>query len=196
MVTGCSCHADAAAPQPRGSVRFLFFQCAPPHDHVAAALTTGRTIIGNQYLAVRDQIGTEVLGAGAGCIGTPAQLRDSLRIFQDAGVDQTIFIQQGGKNRHEHICESLELFAAEVMPEFQEKEADREARKLADLAPAIEAAFARKRRLPAPPDAEIPTYQAYGNTVALADADIAKMPEGNRKRALAFRRIAEVAERA
>src|SRR5262249_54523910 len=79
---------------------------------------------------------------------------------------------------------------------FQEKEADREARKLADLAPAIEAAFARKRSLPAPPDVEIPTYQAYGNTVALTDADIAKMPEGNRKRALAFRKIAEGAERA
>ena len=60
----------------------------------------------------------------------------------------------------------------------------------------IEAAFARKRKLPALPDAEIPTYQAYGNTVALSDADIAKMPEGNRKRALTFRRIAQVAERA
>ena len=33
-------------------------------------------------------------------------MRESLRTFQDAGVDQTIFIQQGGKNRHEHICES------------------------------------------------------------------------------------------
>src|SRR5262249_6144370 len=164
MVTGCSCHADAAAPQPRGSVRFLFFQCAPPHDHVAAALTTGRTIIGNQYLAVRDQIGTEVLGAGAGCIGTPAQLRESLRIFQDAGVDQTIFIQQGGKNRHDHICEALELFAAEVMPEFREKEAERERQKLEELGPAIEAAFARKRALPSLADDQIPTWQAYGTT--------------------------------
>src|SRR5262249_51898184 len=142
------------------------------------------------------QLGTEVLGGGTGCIGTPAELRESLRTFQDAGVDQTIFIQQGGKNRHEHICEALELFAAEVMPEFRENEAEREARKLAELGPAIEAAFARKRAMPSPPDSEIPTYQAYGTTIALTEADIAKLPEANRRRVLTFRRIAEIAERA
>jgi alkanesulfonate monooxygenase SsuD/methylene tetrahydromethanopterin reductase-like flavin-dependent oxidoreductase (luciferase family) len=196
MVTGFSCHADAAEAARRGNDGFRFFQFALAHHYVFGKHTPGRTNIWNRYLAVRDQIGTEVLGAGTGCIGTPAQLRESLRIFQDAGVDQTIFIQQGGKNRHEHICEALELFAAEVMPEFHEQEAEREARKLADLAPAIEAAFARKRNLPALADAEIPTYQAYGNTVALTDADIAKLPDGNRRRVLAFRRIAEVAERA
>jgi len=42
---------------------------------------------------VRDQLGTEVLGGGTGCIGTPAELRESLRTFQDAGMDQTIFIR-------------------------------------------------------------------------------------------------------
>jgi hypothetical protein len=44
-------------------------------------------------------------------------------------------------------------------------------------------------------DADIPTCQAYGTTVALTDADIAKMPDGNRHRALAFRKIADIAER-
>ena len=38
--------------------------------------------------------------------------------FQDAGVDQIIFLQQGGRNRHDHICESLELFGSEVLPRF------------------------------------------------------------------------------
>jgi hypothetical protein len=47
-----------------------------------------------------------------------------------------------------------------------------------------------------PPDAEIPTYQAYGTTIALTEADIAKLPEANRRRVLTFRRIAEIAERA
>ena len=55
-----------------------------------------------------------------------------------------IFIQQGGRNRHEHICESLELFATEVMPEFHEGEEEREKAKLERLAPAIEAALARR----------------------------------------------------
>jgi hypothetical protein len=45
-------------------------------------------------------------------------------------------------------------------------------------------------------DDHIPTYQAYGNTIALTDADIAKLPEGNRQRVLTFRRIAEIAEQA
>jgi len=30
-----------------------------------------------------------------------------------------ILLNQAGKNSHEHICESLELFAKEVMPEFE-----------------------------------------------------------------------------
>jgi hypothetical protein len=29
-----------------------------------------------------------------------------------------ILLNQAGKNSHEHICDSLELFAREVMPEF------------------------------------------------------------------------------
>ncbi|PWU20991.1 MAG: hypothetical protein C5B48_11790, partial [Candidatus Rokuibacteriota bacterium] len=180
----------------RGRDGFRFFQFALAHHYVFGKHTPGRTNIWSRYLKVRDEIGTEVLGAGTGCIGTPAQLRESLRIFQDAGVDQTIFIQQSGKNRHEHICESLELFAAEVMPEFKEKEAEREARKMEELGPVIEAAFARKRVAPPLDDADIPTYQAYGNTIALTDADLAKMPEANRRRALTFRRIAQIAEKA
>jgi alkanesulfonate monooxygenase SsuD/methylene tetrahydromethanopterin reductase-like flavin-dependent oxidoreductase (luciferase family) len=196
MVTGFSCHHDAAEARRRGSDGFRFFQFALAHHYVFGQHTPGRTNIWNRFLAVRDQIGTEALGAGTGCIGTPAELRESLRIFQSAGVDQTIFIQQGGNNRHEDICAALDLFASDVMPEFKEKEAEREAQKMEELAPAIEAAFRRKRAMPALADADIPTYRAYGNTVALTDADIAKLPEGNRQRALAFRRIAEIADRA
>jgi len=142
------------------------------------------------------QLGTEVLGGGANFIGTPDELRGALRTFQEAGVDQTIFIQQGGKNRHDHICESLELFAAEVMPEFAEREADRERAKRQELAPYVEAALARKQAMPSPADSEIAVYEAYGNTVALTDDDIQKLPEGNRRRVLTFRRIREIAERA
>ena len=34
-------------------------------------------------------------------------------------IDQVVLLNQAGRNTHEHICESLELFAREVMPEFQ-----------------------------------------------------------------------------
>ena len=98
-------------------------------------------------------------------IGTPDQLREHLRGFEDAGVDQVIFIQQGGRNRHEHICESLELFAEKVLPDFKENEAQRERAKLERLAPYLEAAMGRKQFMPALTDDEIPEIEALGRQV-------------------------------
>jgi alkanesulfonate monooxygenase SsuD/methylene tetrahydromethanopterin reductase-like flavin-dependent oxidoreductase (luciferase family) len=196
MVTGFSCHRDAAEAQRRGADGFRFFQFALAHHYVFGKHTPGRTNIWNAFQKVREQLGTEVLGGGVGCIGSPDDLRGTLRVVQDAGVDQTVFIQQGGRNRHEHICESLELFAAEVMPEFHEHEAERQRRKQEELAPYIEAAMARKQRMRPLADDEIPVQEAYGNTVALTDEDIKKMPEGNRRRVLTFRKIREIADHA
>src|SRR5439155_796871 len=71
---------------------------------------------------------------GSGGIGTPDQVRQAMREFEAAGVDQAIFIQQAGNNRHEEICAALELFAGRVMPEFQERHAERERRKGEELA--------------------------------------------------------------
>jgi alkanesulfonate monooxygenase SsuD/methylene tetrahydromethanopterin reductase-like flavin-dependent oxidoreductase (luciferase family) len=193
MVTGFSCHADATEARRRGTDGFRFFQFALGHHYSFGKHTPGRTDIWKKFVAVRDQLGLEMLGGGTGCIGTPAQLRESLRLFEDNGVDQTIFIQQGGNNRHEHICESLELFASEVMPEFKERDAARQARKMEALAPYIEAAFERKKAMPPLAEHDIPTYEAYGLTVA--EVDLTKMPEANRLRYLAFRKMREIAER-
>jgi hypothetical protein len=60
-------------------------------------------------------------------------------------VDQVNFVSQAGANRHDHICESLELFAAEVMPRFAEGADERESEKAERLAPAVERALARRR---------------------------------------------------
>ncbi|HVY14557.1 MAG TPA: LLM class flavin-dependent oxidoreductase [Rhodopila sp.] len=54
-----------------------------------------------------------------GLIGSPETIRRKLRKFQTSNIDQVVLLNQAGKNTHEHICESLELFAREVMPEFQ-----------------------------------------------------------------------------
>ena len=51
---------------------------------------------------------------------TPETIRRKLRRFQTSNIDQVVLLNQAGRNTHEHICESLELFAREVMPEFQE----------------------------------------------------------------------------
>jgi hypothetical protein len=83
-----------------------------------------------------------------------------MRQFEEAGVDQAVFIQQGGRNRHEHICASLELFAAEVMPEFRERHDAQQRRKAEELAPYVERALARRVRVAEP--ADLPVVQAYG----------------------------------
>jgi alkanesulfonate monooxygenase SsuD/methylene tetrahydromethanopterin reductase-like flavin-dependent oxidoreductase (luciferase family) len=193
MVTGFSCHADALEARRRGTDGFRFFQFALGHHYVFGRHRPGRTNIWNKYVAVRDALGTDGLGGGAGCIGTPAQLRETLTTFQAAGVDQTIFIQQGGRNRHEHICESLELFADAVMPGFHDGEDERQRRKMESLAPFIEAAFARKERLRALGDDEIPEYPAYG--LSIAQVDPATLPEANRRRAEIFRKMREIMDR-
>ena len=53
-----------------------------------------------------------------GLIGSPETIRRKLRKFEASNIDQVILLNQAGRNTHEDICASLELFAAEVMPEF------------------------------------------------------------------------------
>ncbi|MDX2167509.1 MAG: LLM class flavin-dependent oxidoreductase [Deltaproteobacteria bacterium] len=161
MVTGFSCHRDREEARRRGLDGFRFFGFALGHFYVFGTHKPGRTNIWQSFESVR----TMMPEIPAGGIGTPDDLRDHLRRFEEAGVDQTIFIQQGGRNRHEHICESLELFATEVMPEFKAHEAERERAKAERLAPAIAAALERKQKMHAPSDDEIPVFNSYGRTI-------------------------------
>ena len=94
------------------------------------------------------------------------QLRAHLKSFEDAGVDQVAFIQQGGKNRHDHICQSLELFAREVLPEFDEREEARAKRKQQELAPFLEQAMMRKEKMAPLAEDRIPSFVALGRQVA------------------------------
>ncbi|MGE0483500.1 MAG: LLM class flavin-dependent oxidoreductase [Gammaproteobacteria bacterium] len=57
-----------------------------------------------------------------GLIGSPETIRKRLRQFQQANVDQVILLNQAGKTSHQDICDSLTLFAHEVMPEFHADE--------------------------------------------------------------------------
>jgi hypothetical protein len=90
------------------------------------------------------------------------QLRAHLSRYEKAGIDQVMFVQQSGGNQHEHICESLEIFASQVMPEFKEREAVRAEEKRRELAPFVEAALARKPRMAPLHDADIPRVEAFG----------------------------------
>jgi hypothetical protein len=97
--------------------------------------------------------------AGMGGIGSPAELADNFRSYEEAGVDQLILLQQCGNYRQEHVCESLELFAAEVLPPFQERDLERGRRKQRELEPYVAAAMERVPALDSPAEvAGVPAY--------------------------------------
>ena len=62
-----------------------------------------------------------------GLIGSPETLRRKLRKFESSHIDQVILLNQAGRTTHQDICDSLDLFAREVMPEFHAKAAEHEA---------------------------------------------------------------------
>ena len=142
-----------------------FFGYSLAHFYVFGDHVPASTNVWEEFLQRRGKMGYspeaalaarhETLGAKAaagdqtglrGAVGTPAQLREFLRRYEDAGVDQLIFVMQAGKNRHEHIMESIELFGTQVLPEFIERDEEASRAKAAKWAPVIEQAMARRDR--------------------------------------------------
>ena len=178
MITGFSVHHDRAEAVRRGEDGFRFFGYALAHHYIFGTHRPGFTDIWANFEKARPAL--PPAGANRG-IGTPDDLREHLRGFEAAGVDQVAFIQQGGRNRHEHICEALELFARDVMPEFKEREAARQAKKARELAPYIERAMARKQRMPALDDDAIPSFEALGRRIA-EEGKLTEQQKQNRER--------------
>jgi alkanesulfonate monooxygenase SsuD/methylene tetrahydromethanopterin reductase-like flavin-dependent oxidoreductase (luciferase family) len=173
MVTGFSCHENEEEARRRGEDGFRYFGYGLGHHSIFGSHKPGRTDVWANFERAREAL--PPAGAARG-IGTPDQLREHLAAFEDTGVDQVIFIQPGGKNRHEHICESLELFARKVMPEFAGREAARQREKDERLAPVVEAALARKSWMKPLSDAEIPEIHALGRQIVepgMEDAEVA-----------------------
>ena len=167
VVAGFSLHEDPEESRRRGEDGFAFFRYAI-NALIANDIKPGRTTLWEEYEALKDR---DLPTIGAPGIGTPEEFAQFIREFQGVGVDQIIFLQQGGKNRHDHICESLELFANRVMPEFVAGREEREAAKAEELAPYIEAALARKEWMQPLADEEIPIVFASGERDAFYHRD-------------------------
>jgi alkanesulfonate monooxygenase SsuD/methylene tetrahydromethanopterin reductase-like flavin-dependent oxidoreductase (luciferase family) len=168
LVSGMMCHPDAEEAVTRGLDGFKFFGYSLGYFGIYGEIKPGYTDIWSRYMEVRDTLEDN---AGRGGIGTPEQVRQHLLRYERAGVDQIIFVKQSGKNRHDHICESLELFGREVLPEFAERDAARQVRKQEALAPYIAAALARKPRMAPLAEADVPVFIAPGRrSAAVGDA--------------------------
>jgi alkanesulfonate monooxygenase SsuD/methylene tetrahydromethanopterin reductase-like flavin-dependent oxidoreductase (luciferase family) len=188
-VTPMMMHHDELEAIRRGIEGANFFGYSIGHFYVFGEHRPGVTDVWDEYLHKRADQGfdpeaaaravkEERLGATLatgetkglrGAIGTPEQVREYLRRYEEAGVDQVIFVLQAGRNRHEHIMESIELFGREVLPEFVERDAAQRSDKARRLAPAIEQAMARKVR----PERDVSGYsfKAYIRELAELSGD-------------------------
>jgi putative sterol carrier protein len=155
-------HEDEATAIERGIDGAHFFGYSLAHYYVFGDHRPGVTNVWDEFQTKRAEYGfareiinaddgplgvkilQQGLGSLRGAIGTPEQVVDLVRRYEAAGVDQVIFVQQAGPNKHEHICESLELFGAKVLPHFAEGREEREAAKRERLAGAMERALARR----------------------------------------------------
>jgi len=102
LVTGMSCHEDEQEAINRGLDGFRFFGYSLGYVGIYGDHRPGITDMWQRFEEVKDRLPDN---AGRGGIGTPAQLRAHLKGYEDAGVDQVIFVQQCGRNKHEHICD-------------------------------------------------------------------------------------------
>lgn len=179
MVSAFSLHHDRGEAVRRGQEGFEFF------GHALRALVTqdnipGRSTHWQDFQAKRAATGRTEVEHGmiedtdsAPGIGTPGDFRDHVASFQEAGVDQIILLQQAGNNPHSEICESLDLFASEVLPEFAAQNAKREATKAEDLAPYIRQAMARKQVMAPLADQDIPVVEASVAKVRINEGEAA-----------------------
>lgn len=178
MVTAFSIHNDEEEAIRRGLDGAQFFRYALGHHYIFGEHTPGHTDIWNRYERAKERLPQPEMSRG---MGKPEALSGHLRKFQAAGVDQVIFIQQAGNNAHEHICQALELFGSNVLPEFKDGEAARQAKKDEELAPYIEAALARKKRMPALTPETTPPIIALGREISEKDkAERARISGGRR----------------
>jgi alkanesulfonate monooxygenase SsuD/methylene tetrahydromethanopterin reductase-like flavin-dependent oxidoreductase (luciferase family)/putative sterol carrier protein len=155
-------HADEAQAIERGIDGAHFFAYARGHYEAFGEHEPGRTSIWDEFLARREDVGfarsvitadgaplgVKILNNGLaslrGAIGTPAQIRELISRYEAAGVDELMLCVQTGKTTHNDIMEALELFAAEVMPEFAERRPAREEAKRELLGDAPRRALERR----------------------------------------------------
>jgi alkanesulfonate monooxygenase SsuD/methylene tetrahydromethanopterin reductase-like flavin-dependent oxidoreductase (luciferase family) len=83
-------------------------------------------------------------------VGTPQQIRERLLAFEEAGVDQVVFLSQAGRIPHEMLCSSIELFGREVLPEVKQRDAARAKQKAELRSRIVDKAMARKGKAEAP----------------------------------------------
>ncbi|MDG2004847.1 MAG: LLM class flavin-dependent oxidoreductase [Novosphingobium sp.] len=173
-------HRDAEEAHERGK-HLRFFGFSINKYYLDGEVRPGRGDSWSTFEEIRDSIPPMGADNPTATIGSVEQVRAHVQALEDAGVDQMLLMHQGGKLPHEQNCESVELFAREIMPEFQDREHSREKQKAERLAPAIDAAMARREWPRELTDDEIPVVTPYGYASFIPspedDAELASVSE-------------------
>jgi alkanesulfonate monooxygenase SsuD/methylene tetrahydromethanopterin reductase-like flavin-dependent oxidoreductase (luciferase family) len=169
VVLPMMCHEDEQVAIDRGIDGAHFFGYSLMHYYGMGTHRPGVTNVWEEFLRNRAEKGfareivtaeqgplavkllQQGLGSLRGAIGTPDQITDLVQRYADAGIDQMVFVLQAGPNKHDDICEGLELFGEKVIPRFAEDAEAWEKEKGEALRPAIEAALARREPAREPP---------------------------------------------
>jgi alkanesulfonate monooxygenase SsuD/methylene tetrahydromethanopterin reductase-like flavin-dependent oxidoreductase (luciferase family) len=163
VVVPFMCHPDEQTAIERGIDGAHFFGYSLAHYYVFGRHVPGRTNVWDEFEEHRSEfgfareivtpdaapLGVKLLQAGLGslrgAVGTPKQIAELVERYEKAGVDQIIFVAQAGRNQHEHICESLELFGKEILPRFAEEANRKDEERNERLRAACEQALLRRR---------------------------------------------------
>jgi alkanesulfonate monooxygenase SsuD/methylene tetrahydromethanopterin reductase-like flavin-dependent oxidoreductase (luciferase family) len=169
-------HRDGLIARERAE-HLKFFAFSVAEYYLTGEVKPGRQRSWDRFQQIKDQI--PALGADnpTAAVGSVEEVREHVRMLEEAGVDQILLLHQAGKLPHEQNCESLELFAREIMTEFQDRDAERERRKTQRLAPVVDAAMARKEWRRELGEDEIPAVVPYGSASFIPTPD-APAPAG------------------
>ena len=151
------CHRDEKYLQKIASENYGFFLYALGHYSFFGEHRPGKTDIWDQYKNHPNGAAPPEAVAQI-CVGTPDALRQRLRDFEEAGIDQVVSIGQVAKVPHEIYCSSVQLFADEILPEFKDRESANARRNAERRARISEKAMARKPKAESVPvDIVIPS---------------------------------------
>ncbi len=164
-VTPMMCAPTEEEALARGLEGGNFFGYSLGHYYVFGDHVPGETDVWKEYIERRAEVGYSAgdrrraergatRGQGGapgdatglrGATGTPEQIREYLAPLRGCRRRPADLRDAGrASNRHEDICESLELFGREVLPEFKERDERVVGEKARRLAPVVDRAMARR----------------------------------------------------
>ena len=176
---GFGCHKDGEVARARALTDQKFFKYGLAHYYRFGKHVPGRTHIWGEFEAALKLADPPM--AGLDGVGSPAELRERFAEYEEVGMDQLILLQQAGKGGMDEVCESLDTFGREVIPEFIERDQIRVREKAEELEPHIAKAEAA---IEPEPEFEPPVVESYEK--------IWKPQESNTSKSFAKRSLEEV----